>query len=386
MRCGAPLGVRGSDERKVVTVLFCDLVSFTGWAERRDPEEVHATLRSFHAEVVRRIEHHGGSVEKFLGDAVLGLFGVPAAHEDDPERAVRAALRILDAISSLNEQQGLDLHVRIGINTGEAIVSTAPGEQLGGTIAGDVVNTGSRLQTAAPVDGILVGDATYRATSHVFVYEEREPVIAKGKSEPLAVWQPIRARSRIGVDLRERPTTPFIGRTAETALLRQVFRLATHATGSSSRTDRSIPVVLLTGEAGVGKSRLVREFSEYLDEIPELVRWRVGRCLPYGEGVRFWALGEIVKAEAGILDTDDPDVTRTKLDESLVALRVADDEREWLASMLAPLVGLTTPGGSPPRHEVFAGWRAFCAALASNSPTVLVLEDLHGQTRRCSRS
>ncbi|HSL10487.1 MAG TPA: adenylate/guanylate cyclase domain-containing protein [Actinomycetota bacterium] len=377
MRCGAPLGVRGGDERKVVTVLFCDLVDFTGWAERHDPEEVHATLRAYHAEVVRRIEHHGGSVEKFIGDAVLGLFGVPAAHEDDPERAVRAALRVLDAIRSLNEQQGLDLHVRIGVNTGEAIVSKTRGEQLGGSIAGDVVNTGSRLQAAAPVDGVLVGESTFRATAHVFVYEQRDDVVAKGKAEPLAVWQPIRARSRIGVDLRERPTTPFIGRTAETALLRQVFGSATRAPGSSPRTDRSIPVVLVTGEAGVGKSRLIREFSEYLDELPDLVRWRVGRCLPYGEGVRFWALGEIVKAEAGILDTDDLDVTRTKLEESLIGLRLPDDEREWMSSMLGPLVGLAGNGPSPPRHEVFAAWRAFCAALAADAPTILVLEDLH---------
>ena len=377
MRCGAPLGVRGGDERKVVTVLFCDLVDFTGWAERHDPEEVHATLRAYHAEVVKRIEHHGGSVEKFIGDAVLGLFGVPAAHEDDPERAVRAALRVLDAISTLNEQQDLDLHVRIGVNTGEAIVSKTRGEQLGGSIAGDVVNTGSRLQAAAPVDGILVGEATFRATSHVFVYEERDPVVAKGKAEPLAVWQPIRARSRIGVDLRERPATAFIGRTGETALLRQVFRLATRAPGSAPRADRTIPLVLVTGEAGVGKSRLIREFSGYLDEIPELVRWRVGRCLPYGEGVRFWALGEIVKAEAGILDTDDIDVTRTKLEESLVGLRLPDDEREWMSTMLGPLVGLPGPGASPPRHEVFAAWRAFCAALAAEGPTILVFEDLH---------
>ena len=377
MRCGAPLGVRGPDERKVVTVLFCDLVDFTAWAERRDPEEVHATLRAYHAEVVKRIEHYGGAVEKFIGDAVLGLFGVPAAHEDDPERAVRAALRILDALATMNDEQGYDLHVRIGINTGEAIVSTTRGEQLGGSIAGDVVNTGSRLQAAAPIDGVLVGEATQRATSHVFVYEEREPVVAKGKADPLAVWQPIQARSRIGVDLRERPSTPFIGRTAEVALLRQVFRLATRAPGSATRGDRSIPVVLVAGEAGVGKSRLIREFSAYVDELPDLVRWRVGRCLPYGEGVRFWALGEIVKAEAGILDTDDVEATRAKLDESLVALRIADDEREWLSTMLAPLVGLAGTGASPPRHEVFAAWRAFCAALGQDAPTILIFEDLH---------
>jgi class 3 adenylate cyclase/tetratricopeptide (TPR) repeat protein len=376
MRCGAPLGARGvGDERKVVTVLFCDLVGFTSWAERLDPEEVHATLRTYHAEVMRRIERHGGTVEKFIGDAVLGLFGVPAAHEDDPERAVRAALRILDGLAALNDRHGLDLHVRIGVNTGEAIVATTSGDQVGGTVAGDVVNTGARLQTAAPVDGVLVGESTYRATAAAFTYEEHPAIDAKGKAEPVPAWRAIRARSRIGVDLRDRPATQFVGRTAERTLLRQVFHLATRAKDPASPT-RPIPVVLVTGEAGVGKSRLVLEFSRYLDEIPELVRWRGGRCLPYGEGVRFWALGEIVKAEAGILDTDRPNETQRKLEEALTALRIEEDQRAWMGAMLGTLLGLPGPEQTPPRHEIFAAWRAFLEALALDGPTVLVIEDL----------
>ncbi|MGZ8572023.1 MAG: adenylate/guanylate cyclase domain-containing protein, partial [Actinomycetota bacterium] len=191
MRCGAALASRvGGEERKVVTVVFCDLVEFTARAERMDPEDVKETLRAYHRAVKELIERHGGTVEKFLGDGVIGVFGMPIAHEDDPERAVRTALRTLEAIEDLNHDRDLDLHARIGVNTGEALVSTVPGEQIGGSVAGDVVNTCARLQAAAPVDGVLVGEATHRATASAFIYEAHAPVVAKGKAAPVIVWRP----------------------------------------------------------------------------------------------------------------------------------------------------------------------------------------------------
>jgi class 3 adenylate cyclase len=218
--CGAALRARvGGEERKVITVLFCDPEGFTGVAERMDPEEVGATLRAYHTAVKSQIEGFGGTVEKFLGDGVIGVFGMPVAHEDDPERAVRAALRIVDSVRDAIRARGLDLAVRIGVTTGEALVSTVPGEQVGGSIAGDVVNTAARLQAAAPADGILVGDATHRATATEFAYEPRDPIRAKGKAEPLVVWRPVRPRGRIGID-RALANTPMIGRDAEVRMLK----------------------------------------------------------------------------------------------------------------------------------------------------------------------
>ncbi len=374
MRCGAALTARvGPEERKVITAMFCDLVGFTARAEQMDPEDVKATLRAYHTAVKDLVEGYGGTVEKFLGDGVIGVFGMPVAHEDDPERAVRVSLQTLEAIAGLHGSLGFDLHVRIGVNTGEALVSTVPGEQIGGSIAGDIVNTCARLQAAAPTDGILVGETTFRATSSVFVYEPVPPVSAKGKSEPLAVWRPLRARSRVVVD-REGSSTPFVGRKAQLEALQEAFERATHA----GRHGEEKPVVaMLTGEAGVGKTRLVREFAGYLERLPFLLRYRRGRCLPYGEGVRFWALGEVVKAEAGILDTDPPAETAAKLDVAVEALLIPQTERAWVRSMLEPLVGLPGPADPPPRDELFAAWRLFVASLAADRPAVVIFEDLH---------
>jgi class 3 adenylate cyclase/tetratricopeptide (TPR) repeat protein len=374
MRCGAALTARvGPEERKVITALFCDLVAFTAQAERMDPEDVKATLRAYHTAVKDLVEGYGGTVEKFLGDGVIGVFGMPVAHEDDPERAVRVSLQTLDAISALNASHGFDLHVRIGVDTGEALVSTVPGEQIGGSIAGDIVNTCARLQTAASIDGILVGEATYRATSSVFVYEPVAPVSAKGKSEPLAVWRPLRARSRVVVD-REGSSTPFVGRRTELATLQVAFE---HAARMGGDGHHEPVVTMVTGEAGVGKTRLVREFAGYLERLPYLLRYRRGRCLPYGEGVRFWALGEVVKAEAGILDTDPPAETAAKLDVAVEALLIPATERAWVRQLLEPLVGLPGPAEAPPRDELFAAWRLFLASLAADRPAVVIFEDLH---------
>src|SRR5689334_24075380 len=214
--CGADSAAPlGREERKVVTVLFVDLVGFTARAEKLDPEDVRAILAPYHAHVRTELERFGGTVEKFIGDAVMALFGAPVAHEDDPERAVRAALAIRDWA---REQD--DLQVRIAVNTGEALVSLGARASEGESMAaGDVVNAAARLQTAAPLNGVLVGEQTYRATSQVFEYVAVEPITAKGKAQPVAAWEAIAARSRFGVDVTRSVSTPLVGRTRELELL-----------------------------------------------------------------------------------------------------------------------------------------------------------------------
>jgi class 3 adenylate cyclase len=210
--CASPLGlasVTQAEERKVVTVLFCDLVGFTAASDRADPEDVRARIRPYHGRLRTEIEGYGGTAKKFIGDAVMAVFGAPVAHEDDPERAVRAGLSILEAISELNEEDaGLDLQVRVGIETGEAVALGARPEQGEGIVTGDVVNTASRLQGAAPVNGVAVGEGTYAATRDVFDYEAMDPVMLKGKVEPVALWQARAARARFGTDLTRKLTTP----------------------------------------------------------------------------------------------------------------------------------------------------------------------------------
>src|SRR5437667_10456474 len=204
--CGAPIAEAAPatrEERKVITVRSADLVGFTSRAEKLDPEDVRALLSPYYARLRHELERHGGTVEKFIGDAVVALFGAPVAHEDDPERAVRAALAIREAIAELNEADPtLELEVRIAVNTGEALVALGSRPELGeGMASGDVVNTAARLQSAAPVDGILVGEATYRATSHVIEYRDAVPVEAKGKANPISAWEAVAARARYGFDV-----------------------------------------------------------------------------------------------------------------------------------------------------------------------------------------
>ena len=300
--CGSPLAAvprhPAGEERKVVTVLFCDLVGFTARSDRADPEDVGAMLRPFHARLRGEIERVGGTLDKLIGDAVMAVFGVPAVHEDDPERAVRCALRMLDAIAELNAAHSrLGLAVRIGINTGEALVALGRGADSEG-VGGDVVNTAARLQGVAPVNGVVVGEATWRATQALFEYQRLAPVQVKGKAEPVPIWRVLGARSRPGVDVTERPATPLIGRGEELAALQRCYRQAFG--------EHAVRLVTVLGEPGVGKSRLVREFAGFVDAQPELVAWRRGHCLSLGEAVGFWALGEIIKAQAGIMESDDP--------------------------------------------------------------------------------
>ncbi|MGZ8652147.1 MAG: ATP-binding protein [Actinomycetota bacterium] len=365
------------EERKTITVLFCDLVGFTERSDQADPEDVKAMLRVYHTLLKRTIEHFGGMVDKFIGDAVLGVFGAPVGHEDDPERAIRAGLQILDDVEEANsEQPGLELAVRIGINTGEAVIAFGQGPQIGESVTGDVVNTASRLQNVAPTGTIIVGETAHHATSGVFEFEALPSVTVKGKAEALAIWRPLHARSLIGMDLREQQRTTFVGRAEESATLRQVFRNMEQHREQYARVG-SAQLVSVIGEPGVGKTRLLREFSTFIDELPELIRWRQGRCLPYGDGVGFWAFGEIVKAQAGILDSDDPEEATAKLAEAVDAVVEDPSQRDWIRRRLAPLIGAGGGSTDVPREELFTAWRRFVEALAYDGRLVLVFEDLH---------
>jgi class 3 adenylate cyclase/tetratricopeptide (TPR) repeat protein len=354
------------EERKVVSVLFCDLVGFTAVSERQDPEDVRARLRPYHARLRTEIERHGGTVEKFVGDAIMAAFGAPVAHEDDAERAVRAALGILDAIAELNDSDPeLDLKVRVGINTGEAVVAVGANPERGeGIVTGDVVNTANRIESVSPVNSVSVSEQTYRTTSHIFEYEPLEPVMVKGKAEPLGLWQAKAVRIRFGTDFHEH-ATPFVGRELEKPLLIGIYERAMQR--------RSAQLVTIVGEPGVGKSRIVAELFAYMHAKPEIVRWRQGRCLPYGEGITFWALGEIVKREAAILESDSSEVALQKLE---AALSPDSPDRQWLIQRLAPLVGVETAAPAE-RQESFTAWRRYFEGLAAARETVLVFEDLH---------
>ena len=353
------------EERKVVTVLFADLVGFTGRAERLDPEEVRAVLQPYHARLRAELERFGGTVEKFIGDAVMAVFGAPTAHEDDPERSVRAALAIRDAL-----QEDGELHVRIGITTGEALVALgahlAEGE---GMASGDVVNTAARLQAAAPVDGILVDETTYRATNRAIVYREQEAVQAKGKEIPVTVWEAHESRSRFGVDWAHRGRAPLVGRARELDVLADALVRA--------RSERSVQLVTIVGSPGMGKSRLVWELSRIVEADSELVYWRQGRSLPYGDGITFWALGEMVKAHAGVLDTDAAEVAAEKVARAVEDALPHEEDRPWVEPHLRALVGLSGAEGQGNLDESFAAWRRFFEALADRGPLVLVFEDLH---------
>ncbi|HXY16775.1 MAG TPA: AAA family ATPase, partial [Gaiellaceae bacterium] len=349
----------------MVSVLFCDLVGFTGLSERADPEDVDRMLAAYFAMARSRVGAHGGVVQKFIGDAVVGVFGVPAAHEDDAERAVRAGLRIVEDAERLVGVAGVPLRLRVGVNTGEALVrlgvSAASGE---GFLTGDAVNIASRLQSLAPEGGVAVGLATFEATAPVFDYVELEPASLKGKAEPVRVFHARSARARFGADLTRTHDSPFVGREIDLALLKGVFEKAV--------ASSSVQLVTVVGEPGLGKSRLVAELFAYIDGRPATTIWRQGRCLPYGEGITFWALGEILKAHTGVLESDPPEVAREKLDVVLPE----GDEREWFRQRLLPLLGIEA-SSSAEREELFTAWRRFLEQIAEEHATVLVFEDLH---------
>src|SRR5256714_2470517 len=369
LACGAALLLEDARrERKVLTVLFADLVGFTNRSDRRDPEDVRALLDGYHRHAKNELDRHGGTAQKFIGDAVVALFGAPVAHEDDPERAVRAALAVLSAIAELNQQDpGRDLRVRIGITTGEALVTldARPGEGEG-MATGDVVNTAARLQAAAPENGILIDESTRRATTTAIEARLHEPVAAKGKSEPVRAWEVVAARASFGVDVEQRVPTPLVGRRRELEVISAALARA--------RTESAPQLVTLIGVPGIGKSRLIWELFRIVDDDPDLITWRQGRCLPYGDAIAFWAVGEMVKAQTGLLETDTAADAEAKL--ATVVAAVPGQEREWVAANGRPLIGLPAEQSSSVT-ETFAAWRRLFESLAEQRPLVLVFEDLH---------
>jgi len=354
------------EERKVVTILFADLVGFTSKAERMDPEDVRELLGTYHDHVRRELERFGGTVEKFIGDAAMAVFGAPFAHEDDPERAVRAALAIRDWV---REEEG-DLQIRVGLNTGEVLVALGARPSEGeAMVAGDVVNSAARIQSAAPVNGILVADSTYRATRSAIDYRQAESVVAKGKARPIATWEALTARARVGVE--RQGGAALVGRGQELTLLRNALARAT--------AEREPQLATLIGVPGIGKSRLVFELFKAVEAGGELVYWRRGRSLPYGEGVAFWALAEMVKAQAGILEADPAAAAEDKLRAAVSELVDDPADARWVEAHLLPLIGVVT---EPERRatsgqDAFAAWRRFFESMAERHPLVLVFEDLH---------
>jgi class 3 adenylate cyclase/tetratricopeptide (TPR) repeat protein len=376
--CGADLA--GADtapqqERKLVSALFCDLVGFTPRAEGMDPEDVHRMLRTYYARVSEEFVRFGGTVAKYIGDAVFVLFGAPRAHEDDPERAVRAALAGVDAVAALNaDDPRLDLHVHIGVTTGEALVTFgAEAEDREGLAWGDILNTAARLEAAAPADSILVDDATYRATRQTIDYARVEPVHAKGIAEPVEAWRPIAPVARRGLDLvagdADRP--PLIGRDAELSLMLELL--------DEVRERRRPQLITVVGEPGIGKSALIVELFAALEARVELTNWRQGRSPPYPEGIAFWALGEIVKGQAGVLATDGADVAERKLARAVADLVPDTAEAARVEGHLRSLVGLAPApeARGDQRGAAFAAWRHFLQALARRRTLVVVFEDVH---------
>jgi class 3 adenylate cyclase len=354
------------EERKVVSVLFVDLVGFTARSERLDPEDVRAILTPYYERARSEIERFGGSVEKFVGDAVMGVFGAPVAYGDDPERAVRAALAVREQIQEMNESDpALDLQARFAVNTGEAIVALGARPNLGqAMVAGDVVNTASRLQSAAPTNEILVGEETYFSTRSVIEYRPAEPVEAKGKALPVPAWIAVAAFAPVGE--RSFSDVPMIGRGAELAGVRGIWERV---------VEESRPrLVTIIGPAGIGKSRMAYEFALRVDATGgKALR---GRSVAYGESSPYGAFAQLVKQVAGIFDNDELSISYEKLRTAVAAL-TGGGESEEESQHLAMLLGLSTEGSVSHRETLFYSARLLVEGLAAQQPTVLIFEDIH---------
>jgi len=359
--CGSVLTKPGKsgEERRIVSVLFVDLVGFTSRAEKLDPEDVRDILRPYYEQVRAELEQFGGAVEKFIGDAVMGVFGAPIAYGDDPERAVRAAFAVRDWADQN------DLQVRIAVNTGEAIVELEArpghGEAM---IAGDVVNTAARLQSAAPVGAVLVGEETYTSTRGSIEYRPSQPVTAKGKEAPVRAWLALRATAAIG----ERPVTPvpMIGRDRELeALIASWERVA---------DEGRAHLVTVFGPAGIGKSRLALELCQLVAaQGGRVIR---GRSTPYGESTPYSAFSQQVKQVAGIFDSDDPAEAHTKL-VAAVAELAGPAAAEEHAPHIATLVGMEGGSDVHDRETLFFSARVLVESLALDGPMLLLYEDIH---------
>ena len=354
-------------ERRLVSVLFADLVGSTAMAETRDPEAVREVLAAYFTTARGIIERYGGTVEKFIGDAVMAVWGAPTAHEDDAERAVRAGLDLVDAVTGLRGRTGVpDLTARAAVLTGEAAVTL--GAQGQGLVAGDLVNSAARLQGVAAAGTVLVGETTEGATRDAIVFEPAGEHVVAGKTVPIAAWRAMRVvAGRRGAGRADRLEAPFVGRATELRALKD----ALSATGS----ERRARYVAITGQAGIGKSRLAWELEKHVDGLVEPVYWHRGRSPAYGEGIAYWALGEMVRSRVGLLESDPPGVATAKLSQALETYVADTEDRRWIEPHLRVLLGLEGPTGGD-RSEQFGAWRRFFEAISARGTTVLAFEDL----------
>src|SRR4051812_16539402 len=362
---GASLaGNKAVAERRLVTILFADLVGSTTLAQDEDPEDTREFLTRYFDLARTIVDRYGGTIEKFIGDAVMAVWGTPTTHEDDAERAVRAALEIVDGVPALGGERGVQ--ARAGVLTGQAAVTIGAAGQ--GMVAGDLVNTASRLQSVAPPGSVLVGEPTFRAANAAISFEEAGEQLLKGKPAPVPAWRAgavvgLRGGADRGVTLEP----PFTGRDDDLRLLKELF----HAT----ERERKSRLVSVIGQGGIGKSRLAWEFEKYIDGVVGSVYWHEGRSPAYGEGISYWALAEMVRGRAGIAESDDPAIAAARLRETLAEWLPDDQERRWVEPRLAALLALEPmPSGS--RDELFAAWRTFFERIAQRGPAVLVFEDV----------
>jgi class 3 adenylate cyclase/tetratricopeptide (TPR) repeat protein len=354
-------------ERRLVSILFADLVGFTTLSESRDSEEVRELLSRYFDTCRRLIELYGGTVEKFIGDAVMAVWGTPTATEDDAERAVRAALDLVAAVTALGDEAGeADLRARAGVLTGEAAVTV--GAEGQGMVAGDLVNTASRIQSLAEPGTVLVGEPTRRATDQAIVYVDAGSHELKGKVGLFHLSRALRVVSGVGGSLKQSGLeAPFVGRDGELRRIKDLF----HA----GADDRKQQLVSITGIAGIGKSRLAWEFYKYFDGLSQIVYWHRGRCLSYGEGVAYWALADMVRMRARIAEDEDPASADEKLAEVVREHVPDDEERRFVEPRLRHLLGLEESTRFE-RDDLFAAWRLFFERLADVYPVVMVFEDM----------
>jgi class 3 adenylate cyclase len=372
LACGTELAgveIPAHEERRIVSVVFVDLVGFTSRSETLDPEDVQAILTPYHDTVRRELESYGGLVEKFIGDAIVAVFGAPTAHGDDPERAVRAALSVAEAVRELDEREpDLDLQIRIAVNTGNALVNLSARPERGESmVAGDVMNTASRLQSAAPVNGVLVGGATYAATNEVIGYEPTPPVEAKGKAEPVEAWIAVEELRRAG---EPRRSGPLVGRAYELEVLRGIWE--------RTAAERAPHLVTVLGPAGIGKTRLAQEFERTVHDSGG--RTVHGRSLPYRESSAYFGFSLQVKQLCGIFESDPPELGIRKLRERVESLPSTADV-DTVTEHLAILLGLDPNGVVENREDLFFSVRCFIEGIAHDQPTVLVFEDIHWADR-----
>ncbi len=370
---GAPVAAavtQPAAERRLCSVLFADLVGFTPLSATRDPEDVRELLSRYFDVARTIVARHGGAVEKFIGDAVMAVWGTPVATEEDAERAVRAALELVGAVAALGLQSGVEgLSARAGIVTGEVAVTLgAVGE---GMVAGDAVNTAARVQAAAIPGTVFVDSVTRRLTAAAIGYVEEGEHALKGKAEPERLWRATRVVAAVGGAQRvDGLEAGFVGRDSEVRLVKEMFHAA-----ADRRTPR---LLVVAGAPGIGKSRLGWEFEKYIDGLAAVVNWHRGRCLSYGEGVAFWALAEAVRQRLRIAEDDTTAVAIDKLTATLPEIVPDAEERAYVATRLGRLLGLTVPGDNGEalgRDELFAGWRILFERLAATGPVVLLIED-----------